>query len=132
MQYQTNVIEYSGSIKNSLGEPLMGAEIYAEGKNGKVGVISDFDGNFRWNPEQELKSNITIKYLGYKSKTLDPRQVRDKEIILEDGIEQLDAVVITNKKPKSEKKMKKIKLIGIISAGAGLLALGIILVKYNK
>lgn len=123
---------YSGNIKNTLGEPLMGANVSAQSKRGLVGVISDFDGNFNWNPETELTSPITVSYVGYQSKTLDPSEVQDKQIVLKESMEQLDEVVVIAKRPKSQKGIDKNNLIGIISGGAGLLAIGILLVKFNK
>ena len=123
---------YSGNIKNTLGEPLMGANVSAQSKRGLVGVISDFDGNFNWNPETELTSPITVSYVGYQSETLDPSEAQDKQIVLKESMEQLDEVVVIAKRPKSQKGIDKNNLIGIISAGAGLLAIGILLVKFNK
>ena len=70
--------------------------------------------------------------MGYKSKTFSPEELQNSQVILEESIEELDTVFITNKKPKSKKKLEKNKLIGIISVGAGLLALGIILVNINR
>jgi hypothetical protein len=125
-------VNYTGNIKNTLGEPLMGANVSAQSKRGLVGVISDFDGNFNWNPETELTSPITVSYVGYQSETLDPSEVVDKQIVLKESMEQLDEVVVIAKRPKSQKGIDKNNLIGIISAGAGLLAIGILLVKFNK
>jgi hypothetical protein len=126
------MISISGNIQNTLGEPLMGANVYANTPNGKQGGISDFDGDFNVNFDQELSSPITISYMGYKSKTFSPEELQNSQVILEESIEELDTVFITNKKPKSKKKLEKNKLIGIISVGAGLLALGIILVNINR
>lgn len=126
------MISISGNIQNTLGEPLMGANVYADTLSGKQGGISDFDGDFKIDFDQELSSPITVSYMGYKSKTFSPEELQNSQVILEESIEELDTVFITNKKPKSKKKLEKNKIIGIVSIGAGLLALGIILVNINR
>ena len=96
--------------------------------------ISDFDGNFNIDlGDKELSSPVTISYLGFKSKTFEPSQLNNANIVLSEGEEMLDeVVVIAKKKPKSKKGIEKNNLIGIASLGAGLLALGVILIKIKK
>lgn len=122
----------SGQVLSTSNEPLMGANIYAQTKNGKEGVIADFDGNFNWEVKNELTSPVTISYLGYTSRTFEPNDLDNRKVILNESAEQLDEVVVTYQKPKSKKKQEKNKLIGIISIGAGILALGIILINIKK
>lgn len=125
----------SGNIKDNTGEPLMGANIYATlSSGGKIGGISDFDGNFNIDlGDKELSSPVTISYLGFQNKTFEPSQLNNANVVLSEGEEMLDeVVVIAKKKPKSKKGIEKNNLIGIASLGAGLLALGVILIKIKK
>ena len=101
------MISISGNIQNTLGEPLMGANVYADTLSGKQGGISDFDGDFKIDFDQELSSPITVSYMGYKSKTFSPEELQNSQVILEESIEELDTVFITNKKPKKQKEVRE-------------------------
>ena len=96
------MISISGNIQNTLGEPLMGANVYADTLSGKQGGISDFDGDFKIDFDQELSSPITVSYMGYKV-NFSPEELQNSQVILEESIEELDTVFITNKKPKSKR-----------------------------
>ena len=137
----------SGSIKDSTGEPLMGANVYATVSTGdKVGGTSDFDGNYNIDfTEKEITTPITISYLGFETKTFEPSQLKNANIVLKESTEALDEVVVTAKKkdkneksssdfnkPVSKKGIDKNNLIGIISIGAGVLALTVLFISINR
>lgn len=57
----------TGSVKDSSGEPIIGATIRVEGKTG--GTVSDLDGNFTLSNVAK-GSKLTITYVGYKAQTV--------------------------------------------------------------
>ena len=57
----------TGTVKDSYGEPVIGATIRIEGKTG--GTITDLDGNFSL-ANVAKGTKITITYVGYKPQTL--------------------------------------------------------------
>ncbi len=70
-------------------EPLIGASVIPE-KGGSTGVATDFDGNFTITVADG--SNLTISYVGYKSKTV--KAAPQLSIVLEEDSEILDEVVV--------------------------------------
>lgn len=57
----------TGTVKDSYGEPVIGATIRIDGKTG--GTITDLDGNFSLTNVTK-GTKITITYVGYKPQTL--------------------------------------------------------------
>lgn len=57
----------TGTVKDSYGEPVIGATIRIDGKTG--GTITDLDGNFSL-ANVAKGAKITITYVGYKPQTL--------------------------------------------------------------
>lgn len=64
MQQQSSC---SGNVKDSNGEPIIGATIRIEGSNG--GTVTDLDGNFTLK-DVKMGVKITISSIGYKTKTI--------------------------------------------------------------
>lgn len=56
----------SGNVKDSSGEPLIGASVYLEGTT--TGTITDIDGNF--NIDAESNQQLVISYIGMQSVTM--------------------------------------------------------------
>lgn len=81
----------SGVVKDSTGEPVIGANIREKG-NPSNGTITDIDGNFsiKVNPDATLE----ISFIGYK--TVEVKVVAGKplNVILKDDSEMLEEVVV--------------------------------------
>ncbi|MEP5339015.1 MAG: TonB-dependent receptor [Algibacter sp.] len=89
----------SGIIVDESGVPLPGAEIYVKIKSRFVGGTSDFDGRFNIINIPEGSQNLSIKYLGYKERsiliTVIKRATTDVgKIILQPDVESLDDVLV--------------------------------------
>ena len=88
---QDQVIKVKGQVVDEQGEPLIGATVKA--KDGKVGAVTDLDGNF----EIDVKANATlvITYLGYKERLVAVRGRAILETIqLSSNDHLLDQVVV--------------------------------------
>lgn len=62
-------------------KPIIGANVLSE--DGKVGVITDLDGNFKL--DVPVGTNIKISYIGYKTKVLKATAGNMKIILSEDS-----------------------------------------------
>ncbi|AWH74676.1 hypothetical protein DCS32_11065 [Dokdonia sp. Dokd-P16] len=96
---QAQEITISGNVSND-SEPLPGANVLI--KNSKIGVVSDFDGNY------EIKAAATdtlvFTYVGYNSKEVPVNSQTTINVILEYSSE-LDEVVVTAMGVRREKKV---------------------------
>lgn len=54
----------TGTVKDANGEPLIGVTVMTDGK---VGAITDLDGNFSI-PNATEQTQLTISYIGYKDR----------------------------------------------------------------
>lgn len=84
--FAQNVVQ--GHVKDSSGEPIIGATVRVIGQDG--GTITDLDGNFsiKANPSDKLQ----ISFIGYK--TLEVSAKGGVDITLEDDNKVLDDVVV--------------------------------------
>lgn len=86
---------------------------YATIKTGKYsGVISNEEGYFTINTETVKLEYLTISCLGYKNKTLGVEDIISLQFVieLEEAINQLDEIFISNKKPNADAIIAKVKL----------------------
>ena len=83
------------------GEPLIGASVQAD--NIKLGTVTDFDGKYALEVNDETKSLI-VSYIGYKNRIIDidSRQIIDVNM---DIGEILDEVVVVGYGKKSKTKL---------------------------
>lgn len=58
----------TGNVKDTLGEPIIGATIRVEGSNGG-GTVTDIDGNFTIN-DLPKGTKLTITSIGYKAQSI--------------------------------------------------------------
>ena len=65
MQQATKTI--SGTVKDAMGEPIIGASILVKGTT--TGVITDFDGNFVLENVDE-NAVLEISYIGFTTQTV--------------------------------------------------------------
>ena len=79
----------TGTVKNSAGEPLIGATVLVSGSS--YGVVTDVDGNF--SIEAEEGASLEISYTGYQKMTVETNGSTELSIVLEDGT-VLDEVVV--------------------------------------
>ena len=105
---QQNVGTCSGVIKDSHGEPIIGATIKVKGQSGK-GAVSDLDGNFTI---KGLESGVTleISYIGFKDKEV-VWQGSSLDISLSEDNKTLDDVVVVGYATQ-----KKVNLTGSVSS----------------
>ncbi|EHO67016.1 SusC/RagA family TonB-linked outer membrane protein [Segatella maculosa] len=81
-----------GTVKDSSGEPVIGATVMEQGMQGN-GVVTDLDGNFTLN----LKGNgkkITVSYIGMKTQTIDAAGKSMLHVTLEDAATSLNDVIV--------------------------------------
>ncbi|MDR3119415.1 MAG: TonB-dependent receptor [Mediterranea sp.] len=81
-------ITVKGHVKDSTGEPVIGANVLLKGTS--VGTITDFDGNFILNAHQNAL--IEISFIGYK--TVEVRAAATIDVTLEDDAVLLDEAVV--------------------------------------
>ena len=125
-----------GKLVDISGEPLVGANIYPVDQNGKSfgqGTITDIDGNF----DAELEdvtgaSDVIISYIGYRTLNKKLSELDGKTLIMLEGAEQLDEVVINYKKPQQIIKKSHFETFGLYYAGLGVLGLILLFVKIKK
>lgn len=83
--------EVQGTVVDSNGEPIIGANILLKGKT--TGVITDFDGNFTINANAD--DVLVISYIGYVQQEVKVGSKKLFQIVLKEDTEQLEEVVIT-------------------------------------
>lgn len=81
----------TGKVKDSSGEPVIGASVVVKGKN-TMGTITDFDGNFML--DVPAKSVLVISYIGYVTQEVPTAGKNSLEIVLKEDTKTLDEVVV--------------------------------------
>ena len=100
----------SGTVLDSAGEPVIGANVVQQGTTN--GVITDLDGKFSLNVPKG--SVLSISYIGYTGQNVTVTGNQPIVITLEDDTELLDEVVVIG-----YGTMKKSDLTGAVgSVGA--------------
>ena len=97
----------TGTVKDANGEPLIGVTVMADGK---VGAITDIDGNFSI-PNATESTKITISYIGYQEQTISVGNRSRIDIVMQEDNQALDEVVVVG-----YGTMKKSDLTGSISS----------------
>ena len=87
--YQQNKVIISGTIVDSNGETIIGANVVEKGTTN--GTITDLDGNFVLNVPQDAV--LEISYIGYISQSIKASSIKGK-IILKENNQVLDEVVV--------------------------------------
>ena len=106
-----NSMTVKGTIKDSKGEPVIGAAVMIEGTS--VGVISDIDGNFMISltPKGEGKTKLLISSIGYLAQTVEVDGKTSVDVVLAEDMELLDEVVVVG-----YGAMKKSDLTGSVTS----------------
>ena len=81
-------INVKGNVKDSTGEPIIGATVRIVGQQG--GTLSDFDGNFTILAAQG--ATLEVSYVGYQVARV--AAAPSVEIILKDDAQVLENVVV--------------------------------------
>ena len=85
-----------GTVKDSNGDPVIGAAVMLEGASG-VGSVTDMNGNwqFHYTPVSGKKAQLRVSCLGYAEQVIDIGERTTINIVLEEDSEELeDAVVV--------------------------------------
>ncbi|MDO4230105.1 MAG: SusC/RagA family TonB-linked outer membrane protein [Capnocytophaga sp.] len=109
--------EIKGIVKDSKGEPLLGATVIVSETN--VGTTTDMDGQFSIKAKQG--QTLKVSYIGFKDKNVKVTSSQ-LQIILQEDVQQIEGVVVTGyQKIKSRVftgasasvKMNEVKLDGV-------------------
>ena len=102
------VKKIKGTIKDSAGEPIIGANVILKG-DVTVGSITDIDGNF----DLSVPSNATLQvsYIGYNTQDVPVGNKSFLNITLKEDTETLDEVVVVG-----YGSQKKVNVIGSIAS----------------
>lgn len=83
-------ISVTGVVKDTSGEPIIGASVIEAGSSN--GTVTDLDGNFKLNVA--AKSSLKISFIGYQPQTIPLAGKRQFEITLKEDTKILDEVVV--------------------------------------
>ena len=82
----------TGTIKDAMGEPIIGASVTVKGTNG-VGTVSDLDGNFTL-AVPAGKKQLEVSYIGYTSQSVDVAGKHSVQIVLKEDSQTLNELVV--------------------------------------
>ena len=91
-----------GNVKDSMGEPVIGATVMEKGTSN--GVITDFDGNFTIKM-QSASHELLISYVGMKTASVKPGGKSEVAVTLEDDATVLNEVVAIGYGSKARKDL---------------------------
>ena len=79
-----------GTVKDVSGDPIIGASVKVQGS--KTGVITDFDGNF--SVQANNNATLVISYIGYTTETVKVAGRNNFSVILKEDTQTLNDVVV--------------------------------------
>lgn len=82
----------TGIVRDSMGEPLIGANVIEKGKSTN-GVITDFNGKFTL--EIDESASLLVSYIGYLTQDISIQGKDHFNIILKEDTNTLDEIVVT-------------------------------------
>lgn len=90
--YAQNSIQISGTVKDTKGEPIIGAAVMLEGTSS--GAITDFDGHYSLSLKADKDAKLVFSCISYISQTeeIGSRQVID--IVLSEDYELIDETIV--------------------------------------
>lgn len=80
----------TGNVKDSNGEPIIGASVLEKGTTN--GTITDFDGNFTLKVSPD--ATIVVSYIGMKNQEVNTKGKGHVEVTLQDDTQALEEVVV--------------------------------------
>lgn len=94
--YRTDATQQSkvvkGTVVDSNGEPIIGANVLVKGENG-IGVVTDLNGGFALKLPFGIKK-ITVTFIGYVTQEVAVKDGQTLRIVLAENAEMLDEVQI--------------------------------------
>lgn len=100
----------SGTVKDEIGEPVIGANVSVKGAT--IGVITDLDGYFSL--EVPTNAIIQISYIGYITQEISVQNQASFNVLLKEDSQSLDEVVVVGYGTQ-----KKVNLTGSIEVVDG-------------
>lgn len=88
--YAQDLITLKGLVSDESGEPIIGANVLVKGSTN--GTITDFDGRFTLNVPKN--STLEISFIGYETKSIQIKNNKALNIVLQPNSYMLDAVVV--------------------------------------
>lgn len=79
-----------GTVTDERGESIIGASVFVEGTS--TGTMTDVDGKFSVNISS--KDVLTIKFIGYETRTVKVGNQSDISVVLKEDLQMLDEVVV--------------------------------------
>ena len=79
-----------GTVKDVSGDPIIGASVKVQGS--KSGVITDFDGNF--SVQADNNATLVISYIGYTTETVKVAGKNNLSITLREDAQTLNDIVV--------------------------------------
>ncbi len=95
--------EINGTITDKTGFPIPGSTVSIEGTN--KGVVTDFDGNFTI--RVSVADILKVESLGFETQkiTIESKSKKTYTIVLQESVESLDEVVITDGYKKVDRRL---------------------------
>ena len=107
---QQNTVKVTGTVKDTNGEPIIGANVMVVGS--ATGVITDIDGNFTLNVP--VGSKLKFSFIGYKEQVVPVKKGISLNIVLEEDAQMLGEVEVV-----AYGVQKKVSVTGAISSMRG-------------
>ncbi len=82
-----------GKITSEVGDPLIGASVIVKGTT--VGTVTDFDGTFTLNSDEDYPITVVISYTGFQSAEVEVTSSDDIAVSLVEGITIGEEIVIS-------------------------------------
>lgn len=93
LSLSAQTFKVSGSVKDSEGNPVIGAVVMQEG-NEKSGTVTDLDGKYSINLLSSGKPVISVSCIGFKDETASVKGKTVVDVTLKEDAELLDEVVV--------------------------------------
>ena len=106
-------IQIKGTVKDALGEPLIGVSVLVKGTSN--GTVTDLDGRFSLNVS--VGDILEFSYVGYAAQSVTVKNATPLDIVLSEDAQALDEVVVTALCIKREAKALTYNLQEIKAAG---------------
>lgn len=108
---QQNSVKVTGTVVDTNGEPVIGANVMVDGST--IGTITDINGKFTLNvPKDGVK--LRISFIGYKEQIVAAKKSISLHIVMEDDAQQLGEVQVV-----AYGVQKKVSITGAISSMKG-------------
>jgi len=107
---QQSTVKVTGTVKDTNGEPIIGANVMVVGS--ATGVITDIDGNFSLNVP--VGSKLQFSFIGYKEQVVPVKKGISLNIVLEEDAQMLGEVEVV-----AYGVQKKVSVTGAISSMKG-------------